>query len=230
MCNLSSTEDSLKLVHDSLKLDNNSHVSEDSGNLNYESIFERLPFWIDSVISLSLWSIAIVLNAFVVRHYWKEKESTNRLYVLALALIDLSFTVFNIFAFLIQFYVKRFLCTFYAIARFTSGVVVYSLYLYPSLFLAVDRFIAVAFPHKVKDIAPKTRIFKLVVIVLNIFSVIARLSFGYILGEESSIVFITNILTLFFIFIQLFGCVIFYTTIVIILIRSSKAIDQSEHG
>ena len=98
-----STENSFTLVTDSIETTNNSVEKSEystestvtlinSSDIVYNSIYERLPFWIDSLMHLSHWCLAVFLNAFVVRHYSKEKGSTNRSYVLALAIIDLSFT------------------------------------------------------------------------------------------------------------------------------------------
>ena len=100
----------------------------------------------------------------------------------------------------------------------------------PSLFVAVDRFIAVAYPHKVTSFSGKSKIIKCVLIVLNILLVIARVSCQFVLNPDSLLLFISNILTLVFICMQLSGCVALYASIVVILMKSAKTIRNASHG
>ena len=138
----------------------------------YHLFFAKVTFWEDYFIRLGLWCLAIVLNAFVIRHYSKERGST-RSYILALAFLDLSLSAFQVCASSIQLFVNESLYIYMGMMRYSFSLMVFSHYLYPSLFLAVDRFIAVAFPHKVFDISRKVRPFKFVLVSLNVLQFIA---------------------------------------------------------
>ena len=54
-------------------------------------------------------------------------------------------------------YATATLYLFSGLALYSASVMVYQIYLYPSLYLALDRFIAVAFFHKAFAVTPKAR-------------------------------------------------------------------------
>ena len=116
------------------------------------------------------------------------------------------------------------------VVQFSVEVVVIQTYLYPSLFLAVDRFIAVAFPHKVLDLSRKVRPIKWGLFVLNVLvvSVLAVLQFVEFPGS----VIVNSILRpvrLLLLGIQLFGPFSLYMAMTVLLIRSNKTIGHAMH-
>ena len=119
----------------------------------FSSIFAGIPFWTDFYVRLCLMSVIIVFNALIVRHYFKDAGSI-RSYVLALALLDIFVAFTNIVTSLLQLIDNTTLYFFLGATRYSASVMVFNIYLYPSLFLALDRCIAVAFPHKAFAITP----------------------------------------------------------------------------
>ena len=172
----------------------------------------------------------MVLNAFVLRHYSKERGST-RSYILALVFLDLIFSAVQVLASSIQLFVNELLYIYLGMIRFSLSALVFSHYLYPSLFLAVDRFIAVRFPHKVFSISRKVRPFKFVLVVLNLLAVIVRLFVELVLGPKFSVLLpIMKLVVLGFLCIQLLGCLALYSAVIVLLVKSGKTLKQARHG
>ena len=194
----------------------------------FSSIFAEIPFWTDFSIRLSIMSLIIVLNAFIIRYYSKDGGSICS-YVLALALLDLAVASTTIVTFLLQLIDNEFLYFWVGIARFSVSLAVFNMYLYPSLFLALDRCIAVAFPHKVFSVSRKIRPVKFILVALNISASIPHILAELKLATELAII-ITNLVTLAFFCIQLFGCLALYCTVVVLLIRVGKNLNHSKHG
>ena len=194
----------------------------------FSSIFTGIPFWTDFYIRLCLMSVIIVLNALIILHYSKDRGSI-RSYVLALALLDIFVAFTNIVTSLLQLIDNTTLDFFLGITRFSASGTVFNIYLYPSLFLALDRCIAVAFPHKAFALTPKVRPAKFFLVVLNLSATIPHICSQ--LGLTSKLIsLITNLATLLFFCIQLFGCLFLYCAVVILLLKSGRSLNQSKHG
>ena len=208
----------------------NSQLEPNLENL-YRSVYAEVPFWEDYFIRLGLWCLAIVLNAFVIRHYSKEKGST-RSYILALAFLDLSLSAFQVCASSIQLFVNESLYIYIGMIRYSFSLMVFSHYLYPSPFLALDRFIAVGFPHRVFDISRKVRPVKFVLVILNVLAVTTRLFVELVLRPKSVVLFSIPKLVVFVfaVIIQLFGCLALYTAVIVLLVRSGKTLKHAKHG
>ena len=196
--------------------------------IEFSPIFAGIPFWTNFYIRLSLMLVIIVFNALIIRHYSKDKGSI-RSYVLALALLDVFVASASIVTSLLQLIENTTLYLCSGIALYSASVTVYHIYLYPSLFLALDRFIAVAFPHKAFAITPKVRPAKFVLVALNLSATIPHICSQ--LGLTSKFVGnILNLTTLLFFCIRLFGCLILYVAVVVLLLRSERTLKQSKHG
>ena len=148
---------------------------------------------------------------------------------MALALLDVFVASASIVTSLLQLIENTTLYLCSGIALYSASVTVYHIYLYPSLFLALDRFIAVAFPHKAFAITPKVRPAKFVLVALNLSATIPHICSQ--LGLTSKLIsLITNLATLLFFCIQLFGCLFLYCAVVILLLKSGRSLNQSKHG
>ena len=126
-------------------------------------------------------------NPIVWWHYYGVKSS-NRPYVLAFVLLDIGTAIFA----MIPGVIKENVPSIPAAVRYAPniwGVLSAAVYLYPSLFLALDRFLAVYFPHKFRVISGKTRAFKVGMVSLSVLNsvvlIYAELFIGY-----TSIVFL----------------------------------------
>ena len=194
----------------------------------YVSIFAEVPFWANFAIILGLMSSVAVLNALIIRYYSKNGGSI-RSYILALAMLDLFVAFINVVTSLLELIDNEFLYSLLGVARFSISVTFFNIYLYPSLFLALDRCIAVAFPHKLISVLHKVRPAKFALVACNIAAVIpnifAELGFG-----TKLFLLVTNLVTLVFLCIQLFGCLALYCTVVVLLLRDGKNLNHSKHG
>ena len=119
--------------------------------------FAEISF-VDAVaISCSIACLSLFLNSFVVVFYRKMKTST-RPYILLLAALDCIFVLVvllpnPVIALMYDSPAKTVLKTL----RYYAATSLFTLYLNPTFYLALDRFIAVFFPHKFKVLAPKMR-------------------------------------------------------------------------
>ena len=246
MYDLFTTEDVLLLVsetiqtsHSDLNLENdlvlthNVFVSSFVANIaNFKHpLFATIPFWTNFYIRGSLLFFTLVLNILVIRFYSNGKGST-RSNILALSYIDVLLAVISSLAFLLQLVVvDKLLFNVISVVQYSIENVVFSNYLYPSLFLAVDRFIAVSFPHKVLGLSRKIRPIKFVFVVLNILVVTAMILMRLVAFPGSEIALSAfNLARLLFLCVQLFGTLALYSTIVVLLIRSNKALRHATHG
>ena len=151
---------------------------------------------------------------------------------MALSYADVIFAAFSVFVSLIQlFFVESLIYNVVDFVQFSIENVVFSSYLYPSLFLAIDRFIAVAFPHKVLDLSRKVRPVKWGLFVLNVLVISALILMRFIVFPGSQIVdSILRKVRFVLLCVQLFGTPILYTTIVVLLRRSNKTLGHAVHG
>ena len=248
MDDLFTTEDVLLFVFETTE------TSDDFENVNHElyltqlntdSLFEaniknfghplffRIPFWTNFFTRGVLWCITIIFNVLVIRYYSKGKGST-RLNILALSYVDVIFAVFSVFASLIQLlFVNSLGCKVIEVVHFSIEVVVFSNYLYPSLFLAVDRFIAVAFPHKVMDLSRKVQPIKWGLLVSNVLVVFTHLLLKFVAfpGSAGTVPYLLlRMARLLFFGIQLFGTFALYMMTAVLLFRSNKTLGQATHG
>ena len=243
---LSTSEDVLLFISETMQPSENI-INLDSDDFatdeNHESLFldkianfshprfASIPFWANSSIRGTLWCLTIVLNILVIRFYSKQKGST-RSNILALAYVDVIFAAFSVFVSLIQLlFVGSLVYNIFELVQFSIELVVFSNYLYPSLFLAIDRLIAVAFPHKVKDLSRKVRPIKWGLLVLNVLVISSLILMRFIVLPGSQVVYlILNPLRFVLLCVQRFGTPILYTTIVVLLLRSDKTLGHAVHG
>ena len=226
------SENFLNIDHETFHRPKNSYSLFEENFVNFQHPrFGAIPFWINFSIRGALWCITIVLNVLVIRYYSKEKGST-RSNILALSYVDVIFAALSFFASLIQlFFVNSLVYNVIDVIQFSIENVILSNYLYPSLFLAVDRFIAVAFPHKVKDLLNKVRPIKWVVFVLNVLVVSVMISMKFVSFRGSKVVdSVLSLARFLLLCVQLFGTSALYTTIVVLLIRSNKTLGKATHG
>ena len=192
--------------------------------------FASIPFWTNFSIRASIWCITIVLNVLVIRFYSKEKGST-RSNILALSYADVIFAAFSVFASLVQLlFLNNLAFNIIDMTQFLIEVVFLNNYLNPSLFLAVDRFVAVAFPHKVLDLSRKIRPIKWLFFALNVLVVSSMLLVKLVFFGPKVVDLVSTLATFSLLGLQLFGTFALYTTIVVLLIRSNKTLGQVTQG
>ena len=154
-----STVNIVSVEYDLLNLNDENSMGKDA---EYVTLLSVIPFEHYMILFSVVVFLSITLNLLVLTFYRKSSDMT-RVYVIALVLVDwttiLCFipTIFLSYANLDND-VKQSLFLFCLIAL-NSG---FGMYLYPSLFLALDRTLVVLFPLTFRDYVSKLRIVKII--------------------------------------------------------------------
>ena len=193
--------------------------------------FTEIPPVHSTVIWLVLLALTLSLNPIVWWHYYGVKSS-NRPYVLAFVVLDVGSAVFAMIPGVIKENVVNVeilpIAIFYA--PNTWGAVNAAVYLYPSLFLALDRFLAVYFPHKFREMSVKTRVFKIVMVSLSVMNSIGLILSESFLGYTSIVFLISLLIHWFLIALELVLSVVIYAAIVVKIVRSSQKFSGNKHS
>ena len=169
--------------------------------------------------------VCVLCNTLVAMYYRKAKTS-NRPYVLALVVLDFVGVLFIVPTVLVTQLVKG--TGVLEMIRYEVGMWVYILYVTPSFFLAVDRFMAVFFPHKFKLWSKKIRNFKIVAFVVYSVLVLAFRVTDFV-GSDLSLVFGLMVSFKMIILIVL-GSFAMYIAIYVKLARARKNMEAMQSG
>ena len=195
-----------------------------------DQAFASIPQWHRVTIIACIYVIGCFVNALILRIYWRL-ESSNRLYVLAMALQDLFCLHFVLLPPIFRMFAPSdHIRDVISVVRATSGFVYFNTYLIAPLLLAIDRFVAVMFPHKVLIILPKLRPIKIVVV-----PALSLLSIAYAVAdlttEPDSIWSVAMQLSaIFSLSIQAVGIFGLYLTIALKLMLASRKITQNKRN
>ena len=165
-----------------------SQVGSDALMVHLHPRFSPVPF-VDAVaISCSIAFLSLFHNSFVIVFYRKTNTSA-RPYILLLAALDLKYVHFillpNVGLGLMEESVAK---TVLKTIRRYAGSCLFLLYLVPTFYLALDRFLAVFFPHKFKVLAPKMRPFKVGLFVVSILLNVAHFAIEMIIPGNISLI------------------------------------------
>ena len=189
------------------------------------------PIPVEQTVSIlgSIILLSVVLNSFVIAFYKKAKTS-NRSYVLALALLDFLSVIFCLFPQILEAIVPNDSAKYF-FDRLASFFVVnlFNFYMFPSLFLAVDRFFAVFYPHKFKIFAPKIRKGKIVILVLSSSFQLLRIIVYFLTGEKSVLSVALEFIAFTWIFVQVVTSTILYVAIAVKILRSNKKMAENRN-
>ena len=169
--------------------------------------------------------LSVFFNTLVAMYYRKAKTS-NRPYVLALVVLDFVCVLFVVPVKLVTSLVDG--SHVMEMIRLDITFWVYLLYVTPSFFLAVDRFMAVFFPHKFKLWSKKIRNFKIVFFVIYCALVLA-FTVSYLLGPGLMIIFGLMVAFIMLIVIVL-GSFAMYIAIYVKLVRARKSMKEMQSG
>ena len=187
--------------------------------------FEPIPLVDAIVITVVVIVLTIFFNTLVALYYGKAKTS-NRPYVLALVVLDFVCVLFVMPAIYVHVLAESSPFTVgLEHARTEVGNWVYLLYLMPSFFLAVDRFMAVFFPHKFKLWSKKIRNFKIVIFI--IFCLII-LVFRVADLTDSSFKTVTSLLIAVELIVVTLGSFAMYIAIYVNLVRARKNMEAMQ--
>ena len=182
-----------------------------------------IPFTHQIVLSAVIAFLTVFLNSLVCKHYLNSKECT-RPYILALVCIDLALVfstlVSNVLLHLVT-HNEKLLEAIFIFSQTTFGLG-FGLYLYPSLFLAVDRFVVVLFPLKYREMTGQIRCFKGVLLGIHATDIIADVIVSMLFGTFSLPSVITIFISMLLIIFVLLSITVLYSTMVGMIIKTSR--------
>ena len=185
----------------------------------------------NAILALTCVLLSIILNSFIVRFYYYHSKSANRPYVLALVALDWTAVVFVVFPrFLIAVVKSHLAFIILDWIYFGFAFVVFGSYLIPSFYLAVDRFLAVWFPHKFQVLARKARPIKIAFLTSQFTVCVAHVLAEVISGMNSSVSLPLKAVAWLLLAVQLFGSVGLYSAIVVRLILAHQRLGASKHS
>ena len=191
-----------------------------------DKFFKPAPTWQHVLVIWLLLVTGWVTNFLIIKIYWRLK-STNRIYVLAMAFMDLTNLTFALLPrFIILFLGQSLIREVVEVTRYAVAFFIFTLYMLLPLFLALDRFVAVSYPHKLKDKLQQIRRLKIGLVVYCFATVGAALTTELLFGIESfwfSVVQIHNIVILF---LQVASALTLYVIIAVKVMRSRKQMKK----
>ena len=191
-----------------------------AGNFEYvykSYLFGEIPTIHDLVIMSVLTVIGMAFSTLILRIYWSVKNNIVA-YIKALAVFDMFTIVYLAILRPVQIF-----CGPEVVGAYNIGFTVIANHMIlGSLFLALDRFLIVAFPHKFKLYKTKMRIFKIVIFAETLFS-----SLGWFLPGSLLIYFIA--LASVNLVLQFLACIGLYTFIVVRVILSERQMTKHRH-
>ena len=151
------------------------------------NLFREIPLPQRAVLTSSILTLTLTLNILVFKYYSKSKTS-NRPYVLALVFLDF-LTVFlgHLPTFILSlFEINQTLLTVqFVVYGLTSYLVI--ICFFPPVFLGIDRYVAVFYPHTFREYKTRIRILKLFTIFVLTSSMFVNLFCERYFGSKSSI-------------------------------------------
>ena len=191
-----------------------------SGNDGSNDLFPTygsIPLWNDVALGSLVLLVGLILNSIILRLYFKVKTDLA-LYMKVLAGFDvLTLCYSTLCRGLALSFPKR----VYMLYKFYGGldVIVAHAMLGP-LFLALDRFLVVVFPHKFQLYEKKMRIFKVVLVLFASSSAI-----GWLFNDWNLVLMMLCINLL----IHFVGCIVLYTVIVVRVCMSAREMEAHRH-
>ena len=151
-----------------------------------DSLFEPLPEWQQACIIWALVLLGWLLNSIVIKIYWRLKSSSRR-YVLAMTFIDLVCLNFALLPrFFLLFLEPSLLREIVKFVRHLITMFAFYIYLSIPLCLALDRLVAVLYPHRLHTMLQRLRPAKIALFCLDVLSVISKVMEELDVGSQSA--------------------------------------------
>ena len=229
-----STEELVQFVSDDAEIVN-SFRSDKQAGLRFEDYFPvTAPMPLNHRIALvsMIVILTIFLSSLVLKFYLKSKDYA-RPYILALVVIDFASVFFSLIPNVVLNFPSLDVEIFEVIFTFylTSMALSFGLYLYPSFFLALDRFVVVLFPLKFREMTSYIRGIKFTLLGIHSFFIMLGVVVAELFGLNSPPSVVTksiyNILNTF----VLFSITVMYATMVVMIIKTSRQMASTmQHG
>ena len=144
-----------------------------------------------------------------------------------MAFLDLTTLTFVLLPYFVLLFVDQsFAREVMKMIRYTLGILVFNLYMFLPLFLALDRFVAVTYPHKMKLYLTRLRPFKVVCIVHCCLQVTAAMAVEAMLGTESIWFIVSSFYGLLAITIEVVSALTLYVIIAVKVTMSRKKMKK----
>ena len=192
--------------------------------------YREIPIEAEWAITVVVFIFGNLLNVLVVQFYRKVKSSI-RPYVLFLAFIDLV----SISFIMMPRIVLRYLpvgTTLYVvrILLYALMLLFYNVQMYGPLFLALDRFLVVSFPHNFRDKQKFAKIPIVVLPTLHVITSICVVILQVFADSTSMTFFLVSNLNNCFKMIQIFGCLSLYAIVVVKIMLNERKMADSKHA
>ena len=180
----------------------------------------------DTAMAVFIFSLGMLLNAIILRGYWKEKSATST-YFKAFAVIDMTIVGFMLIRRVLRFVWPNNINVFFLDILVTN--LIGSLYNFGPMFLAMDRCLIVAFPHKFREYEGRMRVAKGGML-LFLTSTGFTLSMLYRFGDpDSTVAVLLKMLGGVATVLQIFAIVVLYAVIVVKVLTSDRKLKASRH-
>ena len=172
----------------------------------------------------------LFFNTFVFIYYRKIRETT-RPYILSLIALDLLLVFVNLTSFVVILAGQyNYVLIPYKVSYMTF-IFGFGFYLYPSFFLACDRFLVVLFPLKFKEYSLKVRIAKSIWLSVHFLCLFCLCVFKLVPNGEHVLLKILNLIFVFYVIVLTLATFLLYVILAAHIIRSnlemSKLRDKS---
>ena len=166
--------------------------------------------------------LSFVLNSLVVKYYIKSKNY-SRPYILTLVGLDLISILFAMVPYVALSFINDISIFLIVLNTYVVAVnISFGLYLYPALFLAVDRFVVVIFPLKFRELKEKTRCFKVALFgthfVVAVTDCVLQIVYKYNSFPSLVIKSVASVMNFF----ELLSVVVMYSTMVVMIIKTNR--------
>ena len=195
-------------------------------SVGIEKFFKPVPTWQHV---FAIWLLLVtgwVTNSVIIKIYWRLKSS-NRVYVLAMAFMDLTALTFVLLPrFVLLFVGESVVGEVIEIIRYTLSIFIFTLYMFLPLFLALDRFVAVSYPHKMIHYLQRLRPFKVGCIVHCCLQVTAAMAIEVLLGTDSVWFNISSFYGLLAVTIEVVSALTLYVIVAVKVTMSRKKMKK----
>ena len=185
-----------------------------------------VPFVYIAVTAAGLQFCCIFFNTLVFIYYSKLKEVT-RPYILSLIAFDLILCLVPLNAFVVALSSDS--RNVAEIAFSVSKVTFFfgfAFYLYPSFFLAWDRFLVILLPFKFKEYSGKVRMAKIVWFSIHLMIYVVLYVLEIFFDQDNILFLLTSFFSVLYVSVVTFGTFLLYVIMVVNILRSSKKIIQ----
>lgn len=204
---------------------------ESQEKFSINSFFAPIPRWQRICIPLAIILVGFPLNSVILKVYWKLK-SGNRVYVIAMAVLDMLGLCVSLLLRMLFVFFEGQQNVLYAMqsVQFVFTSLNINLYMCVPLFLALDRFYAVAFPHKLESARKKLRRWKIVIVVTTSLVTGFFILADFVLKDHGKAAITAASLFLTSLALRVIAALVLYIVIAVKVYTSNKKMQGNRTG